>query len=459
MGLLFTLRKHWKKSAFAGALLCYGINYSSERFREYLIRREFCFKAAKFGSESVSPLIKPRRLFVIINPAAGKGKCIKSFKKNAAPLFYLAGIDVTYVQSCYEGHAKVVMNYIDPTLNGIVIVGGDGIFSEVITGMFRHNNDDGVKEIPVGFIPFGKSSNFIFNKLFKKDQYSVKDICNATMAVIEGTTKQVDVMEIKADKKSVFAVSSLHIGAHEEVKSNISNGRFWWFGAGKKYFAFMWRTVRDWPYEFPVRLSSSSTLQFTTSHPTNKPSIFRLQAATCKSHNDRTRDNSFWYSNAKCECCKDCESSSIDEGKVTVSQSVAEHSELSSEAILLEDSSSNSASTEKQTFENSAASSTFSTLGLSVYLESNAEDSYLNIQRWRSDTSRQDFIRNGWEWMKKNFQPTDLDICDTSRAGDITLVPPVNQGLSFSIDGETFDAKPIEIILHKKKLNVFAPSL
>ena len=130
---------------------------------------------------------------------------------------------------------------------------------------------------------------------------------------------------------------------------------------------------QDWPYEFPVRLSSSSTLQFTTSHPTNKPSIFRLQAATCKSHNDRTRDNSFWYSNAKCECCKDCESSSIDEGKVTVSQSVAEHSELSSEAILLEDSSSNSASTEKQTFENSAASSTFSTLGLSVYLESNAE--------------------------------------------------------------------------------------
>ena len=33
MGLLFTLRKHWKKSAFAGALLCYGINYSSEKFR------------------------------------------------------------------------------------------------------------------------------------------------------------------------------------------------------------------------------------------------------------------------------------------------------------------------------------------------------------------------------------------------------------------------------------------
>lgn len=37
----------------------------------------------------------------------------------------------TIFQSDYEGHAKTVVNYFDPTIDGIVVAGGNGTIQEV----------------------------------------------------------------------------------------------------------------------------------------------------------------------------------------------------------------------------------------------------------------------------------------------------------------------------------------
>ena len=101
-GVLFTLRKHRKKSIFGAGVLTYAAHYATRRFREHQIRQEVFREAQTYGDQIISPLEKPRRLYVILNPAASKGNCKALFQKNAAPIFQLAGIDVTLIQTDYE---------------------------------------------------------------------------------------------------------------------------------------------------------------------------------------------------------------------------------------------------------------------------------------------------------------------------------------------------------------------
>ena len=130
--MFYTVRKHWKKSIFAACVSLYGSYYACGRFREYLVRREICAEARKIGEEPIEALQKPRRMFVFLNPQANNGGAVKMYERNVAPLLHLAAIDVTLIKTDYEGHAKSIMGYIDPTIDGIIVAGGDGTLMEVI---------------------------------------------------------------------------------------------------------------------------------------------------------------------------------------------------------------------------------------------------------------------------------------------------------------------------------------
>ena len=133
--VFYTLRKHWKKSIFAACLSLYGAYYGSGRFREYLVRREICKEAKMVGQQPIAALEKPRRMYVLLNPAANKGTALKLYEKNVAPILHLAAIDVTLIKTDYEGHAKAILGYIDPSIDGIIVAGGDGTLLEV--GVFH----------------------------------------------------------------------------------------------------------------------------------------------------------------------------------------------------------------------------------------------------------------------------------------------------------------------------------
>ena len=135
--MLYTVRKHWKKSILAACLSLYGAYYASGRFREYLVRRELCSEAKTYGQEPISALQKPRRMYVFLNPTANNGGALKMYEKDVAPILHLAAIDVTLIKTDYEGHAKKILGYIDPTVDGIIVAGGDGTLLEV--GLFNRN--------------------------------------------------------------------------------------------------------------------------------------------------------------------------------------------------------------------------------------------------------------------------------------------------------------------------------
>lgn len=109
----------------------------------------YCQKAANYGSEPLPPNVKARHITVILNPNANKRKSTKEFEKYCAPLLHLAGIFIEVIKTESEGHAKTLMDTLGGT-DAIVVAGGDGTLSEVVTGILRKTEENTSHLIPLG---------------------------------------------------------------------------------------------------------------------------------------------------------------------------------------------------------------------------------------------------------------------------------------------------------------------
>ncbi|XP_033120158.1 acylglycerol kinase, mitochondrial-like [Anneissia japonica] len=94
-----TLRNNWKKTTFFVLVGSYGIYYVRDRIKANEIRADYCKQAVIYGEETIQTVSKPRKVTIILNPAARKGKSKKLFEKNAAPLLHLAGINVEIIKA------------------------------------------------------------------------------------------------------------------------------------------------------------------------------------------------------------------------------------------------------------------------------------------------------------------------------------------------------------------------
>lgn len=88
---------------------------------------------------------RPKRLLIFVNPYGGKGNALYLYDKKVKHLLDLAEIESTLVVTKYANHARDTIE--DPMFkvehfDGIVCVGGDGMFSELMNGLlFRYNRD------------------------------------------------------------------------------------------------------------------------------------------------------------------------------------------------------------------------------------------------------------------------------------------------------------------------------
>uniref|UniRef100_A0A8C3BGX8 Ceramide kinase n=1 Tax=Cairina moschata TaxID=8855 RepID=A0A8C3BGX8_CAIMO len=113
---------------------------------------------------------RPKRLLVYINPYGGKRQGKRIYEQKVAPLFSLASISTDVVITEHANHAKD--NLFEVNINkydGVVCVGGDGMFSEVMHGLIgRMQKDSGIDQnnpkaplvqcnIRIGIIPAGDS--------------------------------------------------------------------------------------------------------------------------------------------------------------------------------------------------------------------------------------------------------------------------------------------------------------
>ncbi|XP_048243506.1 acylglycerol kinase, mitochondrial-like [Haliotis rufescens] len=413
-----TIRTHWKKSTFGACLCVYGIQFAKEKRAEELIRRAFCAEAVEYGSKILGFNEKPRRVTVFLNPAVKGGKGTKLFTKTAAPILYLAGMEVNVVKTEYEGQVKEFIKVLESQdTDAIIIAGGDGTLLEAVTGLMRKEDKHFRNNIPVGVIPLGKTNRFA-KLLFGTDLNQVRLIAESAMAIIKGETSQFDVMKIEGEEgKTTYAVSGLEVGLYRDAEQRKLKN--WYFGPLKHYWTYIRTTLRnDWPATFNGKMT------YVEATPENTKLVAPKVEAPPKS---RTWS---WLGLLYNQSPKPPVATS----DFVMDSSADAEQERDISAVEL-------------------------TIMSSNYKKENAVPS-LAVGIGPKEPGRQELISEGWRRVKERDTtlPLGTDSNEQIHVKSLHLVPDEEtcEGQWFNIDGEAFEAMPITISLLRNKLRVYS---
>lgn len=142
------------------------------------------------------------KLFLILNPAAGKNKGSRAIEK-AVPLLQNKGIQFEIKTSEFPGHAiQLAQEFDQSKYDSIVAVGGDGTLFEMLNGLLKANPNF---DLPIGQIPVGTGNSFIKDL----DIHSIED---AIEKIAAGKTKKVDVGFFKYAEGEYYFINLLGTG-------------------------------------------------------------------------------------------------------------------------------------------------------------------------------------------------------------------------------------------------------
>lgn len=259
-----TIRNNWKKSTVGFGILCYGSWTAVEKYQINVLMQAACKEAAQYGDMSISMDRNPTVVTVILNPVANKRSSKKEYEKYCEPLLHLAGLQVDVVQTTAEGSAKEIVESLHGT-EAIVVAGGDGTLSETVTGLLRRTDD--ANRFPLGVLPLGRNNTFgntIFpnngNKIEK-----VKQLINASMAIIKWNTEWKDAMKIEPitteePSRPIFALSLIEWGAFRDAVAR--KDKYWFVGGLRNYATYIFNG-----YKNSLTWNCSGTIKYTPPCP------------------------------------------------------------------------------------------------------------------------------------------------------------------------------------------------
>ncbi|XP_063536702.1 acylglycerol kinase, mitochondrial isoform X2 [Cydia strobilella] len=237
-----TIRNNWKKSGVGACALAYGASVTKEKYDINILMRAACKEAALYGDALISMERNPTVVTVILNPVANKRSAKKDFEKYCEPLLHLAGLQVDVVQTASEGNAKEIV--------------------ETLKGLLRRNDE--ANRFPLGVLPLGRT-NKLGNSLFpggSDNVEKVKQLIDASMAVIKGNTEWKDALKIEQitdgeeAPRPIFAMSSIEWGAFRDTMAKKDK---YWFTAGlREYATFIFNGYKD-----SITWNCSGTLNYT----------------------------------------------------------------------------------------------------------------------------------------------------------------------------------------------------
>ncbi|CAD7698513.1 unnamed protein product, partial [Ostreobium quekettii] len=150
---------------------------------------------------------RPRRLWVFVNPHGGKGRARDIWADKVAPIFKVAGISCSVVHTHRANHAHDLVSRASPEdlakHDGIVVVGGDGLFQEVMNAILTRDSSQGPQSdgctvrsprIRLGHIPAGSTDAVAWSLNGSRSPVS------AALRVALGDRMAMDVMCIKPEK-------------------------------------------------------------------------------------------------------------------------------------------------------------------------------------------------------------------------------------------------------------------
>uniref|UniRef100_A0A8C4PWM9 Ceramide kinase n=1 Tax=Eptatretus burgeri TaxID=7764 RepID=A0A8C4PWM9_EPTBU len=181
--------------------------------------------------------VRPQRLLVFINPVGGRCRGEEIYRCHVEPIFKLASINTHVVVTKQANHAKdYILNNNTEAFDGILSVGGDGTFNEVMHGVIeKAQNRVGVGEtegqlkpatLRVGIIPAGSTDCVCFTTI------GTNDPVTAALHVVIGDNQPLDVCEVRTDKAFLtFSVTLLGYGFYGDTLRDSENHR--WLGPSR----------------------------------------------------------------------------------------------------------------------------------------------------------------------------------------------------------------------------------
>ena len=160
------------------------------------------------------------RVCFIINPNSGKKRGLKILK-SIKPILNDKKITYDLIKTEYSGHATDITNELEiEKYNGLIIVGGDGTFHEVVSGLMIREDQ---KKIPIGVIPGGSGNSFLYN-LYQNPKTALKKI-------LKFKKRYVDVIEVKTKQELLYSINLVGWGLITDVGKNAEKYR--WLGPSR----------------------------------------------------------------------------------------------------------------------------------------------------------------------------------------------------------------------------------
>ncbi|CAL8471765.1 g11307 [Coccomyxa elongata] len=142
---------------------------------------------------------RPSTLLVLINPFGGARRARAIWQHTVWPILDRAGVKCTAIETEREGHAREVVQALSlaelQTYDGIVAVGGDGLFQEVLNGLLGVRGAGGAAgqlaaHLRLGHIPAGSTDAVAFSLNGTRSQ------ATAALHIALGDRTPLDVMRL-----------------------------------------------------------------------------------------------------------------------------------------------------------------------------------------------------------------------------------------------------------------------
>ncbi|XP_022331400.1 ceramide kinase-like isoform X2 [Crassostrea virginica] len=234
--------------------------------------------------QSRIPGITHKRFLVFINPRSGRKRAVKIYEKRVRPIFDLCGIQTEeFVTSRANEVRDLLMNIDLVSFDGVIAVGGDGIYNEVVSGMAdRELRDNGCDpddpesrllklRLPIGIIPAG-SGNYTAWYL-----NGTKCPQTATLRIVLGQSISTNIASLhQGNKCSGYSGLILGFGLFGDVMKDCE--RYRWMGTSRFKVVPVGSVLNRRPVNVCISYIPTETKTFQTRDMfvDNKPDFLRL---------------------------------------------------------------------------------------------------------------------------------------------------------------------------------------
>src|SRR5215472_13227722 len=141
-----------------------------------------------------------KRLFAIVNPAAGGGRSAKLAGPALARL-RMNKLEVDSVASTGPGHAiELAREAYNQGYRQFLAVGGDGTAHEILNGIFASRK--AVERVTLGFLPLGTGNSFLRD--FTRNEAEA-----STEAILQNRRRSIDLIRLNHATGEVYSFNLL----------------------------------------------------------------------------------------------------------------------------------------------------------------------------------------------------------------------------------------------------------